>query len=123
MSKALKITFAIHAVVALLIGLPLLAAPGRFLGLFHWAPIDPLLTRLLGAALLALAWSSYCGFRTTESNLQVALIQVEVIFTVLGVLGLLRHLLVAWFPWIVWTIFCVLAAFGIVWLFFLWKKR
>ncbi len=122
MSKALKVTFGIHAVVARLFGLPLLAAPGRFLGLFGWQPVDPLLSRLLGAAILALAWSSFRGYRTTESSIQVAFIQVELIYTVLGAVGLLRHLLVAWYPWYVWTLFTTLVVFAIVWLYFLWKS-
>ncbi len=36
MSKALKVTFLIHAIVALGFGVPLLLAPGRFLMLFGW---------------------------------------------------------------------------------------
>ncbi|MBN1668021.1 MAG: hypothetical protein JW862_13080 [Anaerolineales bacterium] len=123
MSKALKFTFAVHAAVALLFGLPLLVVPGRFLGLFGWAPIDPLISRLLGAALIALAWSSYRGFRSTDSRLGTTLIQMELVFTLLGAIGLLRHLLVAWYPWYVWTLFYILAAFAIAWLYFLWKHR
>jgi O-antigen/teichoic acid export membrane protein len=123
MSKALKVTFGVHAVVALLFGAPLLIAPGRFLGVFGWAPIDPLISRLLGAAMLALAWSSFLGYRTTESSLEKSFIQIEVVYTVLGAIGLLRHLLVAWYAWFVWAIFYLLAIFAILWIYFWWKKR
>ena len=66
MSQSTKYTFLIHAVVAVIMGIPLLIIPGRFLPLFGWteAAIDPLLTRILGAALLAFAWSSYRGWRS-----------------------------------------------------------
>ena len=123
MSKALKVTFGIHGFVALLFGLPLLVVPGRFLGLFGWAPIDPLITRLLGAAMIALAWSSFRGIRTTDSRLVVTLIQMELVYTALGAIGLLRHLLVAWYPWYVWTLFYILVAFAITWLYFFWRHR
>ncbi len=122
MSKALKTTFAIHAVIAFIFGAPLLIIPGRTLGLFGWQPIDPHITRLLGAAMLALAWSSFLGYRTSDKDLQSALIQMEFIYCALGAIGLLRHILIAWYPWYFWAIFILLVIFAIVWLYFLWKK-
>ena len=63
MSRGLRITFLIHAVVAVTTGLLLFLIPGRFLAFIAWAPIDPIASRLLGAAMLALAWSSLRGWR------------------------------------------------------------
>ena len=123
MSKALKVTFGIHLIVALLFGLPLLVVPGRFLGIFGWAPIDPLLSRLFGAALLALAWSSFVGYRATDSKLVKSLIQMELVFTTLSSLGLFRHLAVAWYPWYVWLLFIIFFAFACAWLYLFWVHR
>jgi hypothetical protein len=122
MSKSLNIIFIVHLIIALLFGAPLLLIPGRFLGLFGWQPIDPHITRLLGAALLALAWSSFLGYRTTDSNLRQAFVQIDLIFCALGAVGLLRHLLIAAYPWYFWMIFLILAVFAIVWFYFLIKK-
>jgi hypothetical protein len=122
MSKALKYTFLIHAIIALLIGAPLLLAPGRILGVFGWEPVDPLLSRLLGAALLAFAWGSWHGWRATDRAQVNTLLEMETVFTVLGSAGLLRHLLIAGYPWYVWTIFGILALFAVAWIFFLFKK-
>jgi hypothetical protein len=122
MSKSLRYTFVVHAVVALLFGLALVAAPGRFLGLFGWTPVDPVLTRVLGAGLLALAWSSYRGFRATE-RLQVAvLIELEAVFCVLAGAGLLRQILGFHYPWYVWTLFAVFALFAVAWVWALFRK-
>ena len=55
MSRSTRITFGIHWVVALLMGLPLLIAPGRWLDVVGWAPVDPLISRKFGAALSGLA--------------------------------------------------------------------
>jgi hypothetical protein len=123
MSKALKVTFTIHMIVALLFGAPLFLAPGRFLSLFGWEPVDPLLSRVLGAALLALAWSSFQGIRTASHDLEVVLIQIEAIFSGLSAVGLLRHLVKAGYPWMVWGILFILSIFAIAWLFFLKARR
>ena len=122
MSKALKNTFLIHAIVAAVFGALLLALPGQFLGWFGWQPVDPILSRVLGAALLALAWSSYRGFRAKERAQVSTLIEAEAVFTVLGALGVLRHLLFAGYPWYVWLLFAVLALFAIAWLYFQFRK-
>lgn len=122
MSKALKYTFLIHAVVAAVFGILLLTMPGRFLGVFGWAPIDPLISRLLGAALLALGWASFRGWQATERAQVATLIEMEVVYTVLGCAGLLRHLLIANYPWYVWLLFAILAVFAIAWLYFWYKK-
>ena len=93
MSKALKSTFLVHAVFAALGGAVLLLIPGRFLVWLGWAPIDPIISRLFGAALLALAWSSFQGWRAREWGQVAILVQLEAVFTVLACVGLLRHLL------------------------------
>ena len=121
MSKSLRYTFLIHVVVSLIFGAALLLAPGRTLGLFGWAPIDPLISRLLGAALLALAWSSYRGWGASSYEQVSVLVEMEVIFTVFGSVGLLRHLIKAWYPWYVWFVFAVLVVFAIAWTYHLWK--
>ena len=123
MSKSLKYTFLIHVVVSLIFGAALLLAPGRTLGLFGWAPVDPLISRLLGAALLALAWSSYRGWGASSYEQVSVLVEMEVIFTVFGSVGLLRHLIKAWYPWYVWFVFAVLLVFAIAWTYHLWKKE
>ena len=117
-----KVLFPIHAVVALVFGALLLIAPGQFLGWAGWAPVDPLLSRVLGAALLALAWSSFRGWRARESSRVAILIEVEVIFTVLSCIGLLRHLLIANYPLMVWGLFAVLLVFAIAWIIALLTK-
>jgi len=122
MSKALRATFLVHAVVALVLGVPLLIVPGQFLNLFIWRPIDPLISRLLGAALLALAWGSFRGWQATERAQVKTLLEIEAVFTVLGSIGLLRHLLIASYPLIVWVVFLLLVVFSIAWIYFLIKK-
>jgi hypothetical protein len=135
MSKVLKLTFLIHALVAVLIGLPLLIIPGRFMlrigwqGMLQalgWENTDPFVTRLLGAALLALAWGSLRGWRATQRAQIANLIEMEAIFTVLGCAGLLRHLMPGllaelWLPAPGWAAFAILAIFALAWIVFLFR--
>lgn len=122
MFKWLKLTFLVHAVVAVVFGAPLLIAPGRFLDLFGWAPVDPILSRVLGAALLALGWSSFRGWRATAWAEVARVVELEAVFTVCGSVGVLRHLLTAHYPLMVWALFGVLAAFAVAWIA-AWLKK
>ena len=115
MSKGLRITFLIHAVVAGVFGLFLLLIPGRFLEFIGWAPIDPIVSRLLGAAMLALAWSSVRGWRASGWAEVAILVEMEVIFTVLACVALLRHLLFGWWPWMPWAVLVLCALFAVAW--------
>lgn len=123
MSQSLRITFILHAIVAVLFGLGLMAAPGQFLDLFGWQPIDPLMSRMLGAALLALGWGSVRGYRAATWDEVEILVEVETAFTVLATVGLLRHLLIASWPWYVWMVFAFFAIFAISFTYHLVKKK
>ena len=122
MSKALKYTFLIHAIVALIFGLPLLLAPGRFLMLFGWLRIDSMISRVLGAALLGLAWSSWRSWQATDKAQVTTLLELEAIFTVLAVVGLLRELVIFPYPIIYWLLCAVLAIFAAAWIAFRLRK-
>ncbi len=125
MSTALKYTFLIHLLVAVLFGLPLLLFPGQFLGVFGWAPVDPLLSRVLGAALLAHAWSSFRAVRGSTPAPVAILIEIQIVFTVLAGVGFLRHLMVGNYPLMVWLVFLLFAVFALAWtyLLFIHTKR
>ena len=116
MSKYLKGLFGVHTVVALLFGVPLLLAPGRTLDLFAWAPQDPMISRLLGAAMIALAVGSIRGLRATDKSLIKTVIEMDLVYCVLGALGFARHLFSsANYAFIIWFIFGLLIVFAIAW--------
>jgi hypothetical protein len=123
MSRLLKVTFLVHMVAAAIVGGLLLVIPGRFLGWVGWAPIDPILSRFLGAALLALAWGSFRGWRTSEREEVAVLIEVEAAFSLLACLALLRHLFLGQWPAGVWALFVVLALFSVAWVVALLQGR
>jgi hypothetical protein len=91
--------------------------------LLGWAPIDPIGSRLLGAALLALAWSSFRGWLATERKQVRIVIEMEAVFTVLACVGLLRHLLFARYPIVPWVVFAVFLIFAVAWTLFLVRRE
>jgi len=115
MSNWLKPLFLIHAVVAVVGGLPMLFVPGRVGTLFSWWPMDPVLGRILGAALLALAWSSWRGWRGATEAQVALLVEVETAFTVLTSASLLYVGLRYSMPWYIWTLLGVFVAFAAAW--------
>lgn len=117
MSKLLRFTFLAHMIVAGVVGALLLVIPGRALDWIDWGPVEPILDRVLGAALLALGWSSFRGLLATERRQVALLIETEAIFCLLGCVGVGRHLLFtqAAYPIMVWVVFGVLAVFLLLW--------
>jgi hypothetical protein len=123
MSKLLKTTFVVHVVLSGVLGLVLLIMPGRFLQLLGWASIDPILSRILGAALLALAWGDYGGWRGVDQAAQMSLVQMQLAFAALSAIGVLRHLLAARQPVMVWLLFAGCVVFAALWAVALWRKE
>lgn len=124
MSQSTKYTFLIHTVVAVIMGIPLFIVPGRWLPLFGWAEegIDALLSRVLGAALIALAWSSYRGWQATDWEQVSIIVELEAVFTVLAAIGMLRHLIGFSWPVGVWFIFALFVIFAIAWIV-AWRRK
>lgn len=99
-----------------LTGAPLLIGPGRFLGLFSWAPVDPLISRVLGAALLGMAWGAWRTLQKPEIKGRKLSSEMFVIFTFGSGFGWLRNLLGSyWWPGI-WAVLGLFFLFGFAWL-------
>ena len=134
-SGGLRSTFLVHAIVALVFGAALWLIPGRFLTLVGWvqesfiidgteitAPgtlfVDGVITRLLGAVLLALALSSYQSWRTQEWVKVALVVQLEAVFCILSVLAglvVVLFLRAEPLPLFGWVTLVLLAAFGAAW--------
>lgn len=135
-SPRLRVVFLVHAVFAFVLGTLLWSIPGRTLTVMGWVPVtfqvsgteltapgtvfvDPGLTRLLGAALIALAFSSYQGWRAHLWSEVAFLVQLEFVFSVLGLLGILFGQVVLRanpnLSLLGWLLIVVLAGFAIAW--------
>jgi hypothetical protein len=133
-TSGLRSTFLVHWVICLLLGVPLFFIPGRTLTLLGWVPqivqlpegglslpgtyfVDGVLVRLLGVALLALAWSSLRGWRAENYSQVAILVQTEAVFCVLGVVGFIAGFIMTGrtIPFIGYALILVLALFAVAW--------
>lgn len=116
MSKSINIIFLIHAIVSVCFGLWLFLAPGSYATIVNWTPYDPTITRVFGAFLLALAMSSWLGFRAkTYASVRI-LVQMEIAITVLAAVAGLYQVLMAEAPAFSWVCIGLFVAFAIAWI-------
>jgi hypothetical protein len=119
MSQRLKLVLLIHMIVSLILGVLLFVIPGRMLESLGWAPIDPIISRILGAALLAMSWGDLRLWRGGAQPAAKLWAEVHLGFSGLGAIGVLRHLVTGRWPVMPWLVFGVLGVFAVVWLWVL----
>ncbi len=134
LSSWLRTTFLVHWIISALLGAALFLVPGRTLTILGWIPqwvqlpgvdlnipgptfVDAVLSRLLGVALLALAWSSFRGWRAKQRSEVEILIQTEAVFCILGVVAFIAGfaLMERATPIIGYIFTLILALFAIAW--------
>ncbi len=123
MAGGLKTTFLVHMVVALVFGLLMFLVPALWGSLVGYNVADPTITRLAGAAMLALALSSWLGSRADRWETVHIVVQMEIVFTVLAALAVLYGLFFEGAPAFGWVAFILFAAFAAAWVFFFLKLR
>ena len=121
MSKGLKITFLIHAIISLVIGIGLYIIPRPLGEMVDWMPFDPTMMRMFGGALLALAVSSWLCYRAASWEQVRIVVVMEIAFTILGVLGGLYAVLADDAPPFTWVQVVIAAVFAILWIYFYTK--
>jgi hypothetical protein len=134
--RGVQITFLVHAIVGLVLGLALLLVPGRSLSLLGWVQpwvqlpnsdlsipgqtfVDPMITRLLGASLLALAYLGFrCWAKAVHSWREAHLIvEFEAVYCAVSIIAILIALVTMerTAVMIVWVCLLIYAAFFVAW--------
>jgi hypothetical protein len=133
-SNSLRVTFLVHTIVAVVIGAALWIIPGRILTFLGWVPeqvyipqsdmsvpgstfVDGVLIRVLGAALLALGYASFLGWRASRREQVNLLVQMEFVYCVLGTVAFLIGIfsMDRSVPVIGWVMTAILVIFSVVW--------
>jgi hypothetical protein len=132
-SNSLRTIFLVHMIISFVLGAALWLVPGRTLQFLGWVPkmvelpelgvstagttfVDNVLTRLLGAALLALAFSSFRGWRAERWEQVAFIVQLEFVFCATALIGTLAGFYLRNdVPIIGWVIAIVLAVFTLLW--------
>jgi hypothetical protein len=110
---SLRRWFLAHTVVDLVVGLPLLILPAKFLGALHWPVVDVVTPRIVGAALLAIAIQSF-----TARNDGVEAYRTMLNFKLLWSWSAIAALVIAaadGAPDAVWAFLAIFIAFSGVW--------
>jgi hypothetical protein len=116
--SGLKTTFLVHFIVAVIFGLIYLLIPEVWGNMINWPVKDPPVYRLLGAALLGFAVSSWFAYKETAWEKVKIVVQMEIAWTILGTLVMLWGLLFAGLPVFGWLNAVLLAAFAVAFAYF-----
>ena len=120
--SGLKTTFLVHFIVALIFGLIYLLIPEVWGNLISWPVKEPPIYRVLGAALLGFAVSSWFAYKETAWEKVKIVVQMEIVWTILGTLMMLRGLLFAGLPVFAWVNAVIFAAFAVAFGYFYFQK-
>jgi hypothetical protein len=114
--QGLRTWFVVHFAVDMVFGIPLLFFPYWSMTLFGWDYVDPLTSRLVGAALLGIGGESLLGRNAKFETFQ-AMLNLKIIWACGAVLAIgmgIRDGL----PTIAWGILGIFAVFLVVWIYY-----
>jgi hypothetical protein len=117
-SKGLKYTFLVHAILGTIMALGFLFIPNNIADWYGTTSFDPGLARLLGASVLAVSVSSWLSFGAKDV-LQVRITAaMEIWLTVVSALVSLYDILFGNSPAMMWLNVAVFAIFAILFIAF-----
>ncbi|MGE5140275.1 MAG: hypothetical protein ACM3JD_12490 [Rudaea sp.] len=114
----LRMTFLIHFIVGAVFGLGYLLIPDTAFGIFGLPLNDPVVTRMVGAALCGFAASSWWAWHETEWAAVKIIVEMEILWTVLGALVSIYGVLFAAYPPSLWINALLMVLFAIAFGYF-----
>ncbi len=122
MSRGLKVTFLIHAILGTIMSLGFLLVPDMVASLYGFTTFNPAgLARLYGAFALAVSVSSWLGARASDIQRVEIVVVMELWLTVVAALVVLYGLLFEAAPVMMWSSFAIFLIFAV--LFFAFYPR
>jgi hypothetical protein len=112
-SPGLKATFLVHAILGCIFGLFYLLMPDVWGNLVGVPMQEPGWYRAIGAAILGFASSSWLAYRETAWEKVKIVVQMEIVWSVLGTLVTLWGLIFAGFPTSDWLSALILGGFAV----------
>ena len=113
---SLRVWFVIHFAVDMLFAIPLLFFPEILLSLLGWKVVDPITSRLVGAALLGIGGESLLG-RNASKEVFLAMLNLKILWAVGAVLGIALGI-AAGGPPLAWALLAVFATFLGIWIYY-----
>ena len=122
-SPGLRITFLLHFIAGAIFGLIYLLIPEAWGNLVHWPVKDVAFVRLVGAAVLGYATGSWFAYKATAWEQVKIVVQMEIVWTILGALVTLWALIFAGLPTFGWVIAILLGTFAAAFTVFYLRER
>ena len=113
--------FVLHFIADMFFAIPLLLIPDQFLSLLSWETIDPLASRLVGAALMGIGFGAFVS-RNAGLSAYLAMLNMKIIWSLTAVLGILASL-ISGGPIFGWLVVIIFAAFAVIWLYYRLQLR
>ncbi len=123
MTQGLKITFLLHSICAFLFGIGLYFIPEITVGALNWTPVDPTMSRFVGAAMLAISFKSWLGYRASSWESVRIIVMFEIFYCILGTLAGLYSVIFASAPLFTWVSVAVWVIFFFPFLYFYRKGK
>ena len=119
--SGLRIWFVIHFIVDILFALPLLFIPELIMPLFGWQSVDPLTSRLVGAALLGIGGESLFS-RNASGKTFLSLLRLKIIWASAAIFGMGLALNYG-APITAWGFIAIFVIFLIAWLYYYFRLK
>ncbi len=119
--KSLRVWFVIHFAIDIIFAIPMLLVPEFLMPLMGWSVVDPITSRLVGAALLGIGVESLLG-RNANRDVFKAMLNLKIIWASGAVLGIGLGIL-AGGPPLAWIFLVIFAAFLGLWVYYRIKLR
>ena len=117
----LRFWFVVHFVVDMLFGIPLLLFPDLLLSILNWTEIDPIMTRLVGAALVAIGVESLLG-RNASAEVYRAMLNLKILWASGAILAFILGM-ASGGPSTAWIFVVVFFAFLCLWVYYRLQLR
>lgn len=117
--SSLRVWFVIHFAVDMLFAIPLLFFPEVIMPLLGWKVVDPVMSRLVGAALLGIGGESLLG-RNASREVFLAMLNLKILWASGAVLGITLGI-AAGAPQLAWGFLAIFVAFLGVWVYYRFK--
>ncbi|MFO0604825.1 MAG: hypothetical protein U0324_16710 [Polyangiales bacterium] len=111
--ESLRRWFVVHFVADLLFAVPMIVAPEATLRLFGWTAVDPVTTRLVGAALVGIGVQSLLG-RGEGREVYCAMLSLKCLWSGAAVVGLAASIAQG-APVMTWAFLAIFVAFAALW--------
>ncbi|MEP6834674.1 MAG: hypothetical protein ABJB74_14860 [Gemmatimonas sp.] len=111
--------FILHFVIDILFAIPLLLAPVFTLSSFGWSTIDPLASRLVGAALVGIGVESFLG-RTGSVESFRTMLRLKILWSLAAGFGIALTIFQG-APTMAWVLLLIFGSFSGVWIYY-WRR-